>query len=77
MTDLKLYYFEECPYCQKVIKHMKDNDISVEMVDIKADPKKRGELEKVGGKVQVPMLLIEGKPLYESDDIVSWFKTNM
>jgi len=47
------------------------------MVDILADPKNREELIEVGGINQVPMLLIDGKPLYESDDIVQWFKDNM
>jgi glutaredoxin 3 len=56
---------------------MEENNIQVEMVDILADPKNREELIEVGGINQVPMLLIDGKPLYESDDIVQWFKDNM
>ncbi|MBS4536377.1 glutathione S-transferase N-terminal domain-containing protein [Clostridium sp. D2Q-14] len=49
---------------------MKKNDIEVEMTDIKADSKDQEDLIKLGGKDQVPMLLIDGKPLYESDDII-------
>lgn len=56
---------------------MKKNDIEVEMMDIKADPKNQEDLIKIGGMDQVPMLLIDGDPLYESDDIIQWFKDNM
>ena len=55
---------------------MNKNNIEVEMVDIEADPKNKEELIKLGGINQVPMLLIDGKPLYESDDIIQWFKDN-
>ena len=29
-----------------------------------------------GGKRQVPCLFIDGKPLYESDDIIAWLSQN-
>lgn len=77
IKNLKLYYMDPCPYCQKVMRYMEENNIQVVMVDILADPKNREELIQVGGINQVPMLLIDGKPLYESDDIVQWFKDNM
>ena len=77
MKDLILFYMEGCPYCNIVRKYIKNNDISVKMVDIYADPKNQEQLMELGGQDQVPMLLIDGKPLYESDDIIEWFKANM
>lgn len=77
MRKLKLYYFDECPFCKKVIQYMERNNIEVEMANIHKDPKNKEELIKLGGKEQVPMLLIDGKPLYESDDIIKWLKENM
>lgn len=77
MKNLKLFYFKECPFCQKVIRYMEDNNIRVEMADIHADPKNKEDLINIGGKEQVPMLLIDEKPLYESDDIIHWLKENM
>lgn len=65
-----------CPFCIRVILYMKKNNINAEMIDINADPKNKEELIKQGGKDQVPMLLIDGKPLYESVDIIKWFKEN-
>lgn len=77
MQELKLYYMDVCPFCKKVLRYMKKNDVDgVELMDIKADPKIQEELIRVGGMDQVPMLLIDGKPLYESDDIIQWFKDN-
>lgn len=76
MSQLKLYIKETCPYCIKVLDYMKGNDITVELADIVADESNRDELLQVGGKVQVPMLLINKEPLYESDDIITWFKDN-
>lgn len=77
MQELKLYYMEVCPFCKKVLQYMKRNDIDgVELMDIKSDPNIQEELIRVGGMDQVPMLLVDGKPLYESNDIIQWFKDN-
>lgn len=77
MKNLKLFYMERCPFCNKVKKYIEDNDINIEMVDIYVDSKNEEELIRLGGKDQVPMLLIDGEPLYESDDIIEWFKNNI
>lgn len=76
MEDLKLFFMETWPFCQKVGNFLKEKGIDVPILDINKDPKHKEELKRVGGKVQVPMLLIDGKPLYESDDIIEWFKKN-
>ena len=46
------------------------------MKDTHANPLYREELIKIGGKTQVPCLVIDGKALYESLDIIEWFKKN-
>lgn len=77
MAKLKLYSKDVCPFCKKVTQYMKRHDIKgVEIVDT-ADPKNHQELIEIGGMNQVPMLLIDDKPLYESNDIIQWFKDNM
>ena len=55
---------------------MQQNSIQVDMKDILKEPSNRDELIRIGGKSQVPCLVIEGKPLYESLDIIEWFKKN-
>ncbi|NLY21177.1 MAG: glutaredoxin [Tissierellia bacterium] len=76
MENIKLYYMERCPFCIKVRKFMEENGIEVEMVDINADPKNKENLVTLGGKVQVPCLDLNGTALYESGDIIQWFKDN-
>lgn len=39
-----------------------------------SDSETRDELISIGGKRQVPCLIIEGKALYESDDIIDYLK---
>lgn len=71
-VSYELYYKPTCPYCNKVRAYMADNGIELPLRDIDSDPEARAELERVGGKVQVPCLFIDGKPMYESDDIIAY-----
>jgi glutaredoxin len=71
---LQLYYFPECPYCQKVLKFIERAKISVQLKNIQENVQDLEILIKIGGKKQVPCLFIDGKPLYESDDIINWLK---
>ena len=63
-----------CSYCQKVKKFMADNKIVLPLKEINEPPENREELIKIGGKGQVPCLVIDGKALYESDAIIAWLK---
>ncbi len=76
MTHLTLYHFVGCPYCQRVRDYLSKEGIHVPMKDIRQDPASREELVKIGGKGQVPCLVVDGKALYESLDIIEWFKRN-
>jgi glutaredoxin 3 len=74
--NLILYYSETCWFCRKVIDFLKQKSIVVPMKEIYENTAARDELIQVGGKQQVPCLFIDGKPLYESDDIIAWFDKN-
>ena len=76
MHNLTLYHFEGCPYCAIVRSYLQKKDIQIPLKDIDADPKNREELIKIGGKSQVPCLVVDGKALYESMDIIEWFEKN-
>ena len=76
MPTLTLYYMDSCPYCNKVLNYMKQSGISLPMKNVKENPLFHQELMKMGGKGQVPCLVIDGKALYESDDIIQWLKIN-
>lgn len=70
--DLKLYYRPTCPYCVKVLRYMDENGIELPLHNISESDEDRATLERVGGKVQVPCLFIDGRAMYESDDIIAW-----
>ena len=77
MKELKLYYMEGCPFCKKVRKCIEKNpELKVEELDI-ADEKNHKDLLEIGGQDQVPMLTIDGKPMYESGDIVKFLKDQL
>ena len=76
MPKLALYYRPMCPFCQKVLRFMEAEGVSLELKDISGNPELGQELVSIGGKSQVPCLSIDGEALYESDDIIQWLKDN-
>ena len=74
---LELFKFDTCPYCQRVMKAIKASGrTDVELHDIQKNPEDYRRLLDVGGMDQVPCLFIDGKPLYESLDIINWLERN-
>lgn len=73
---LELYIMPGCPFCRKVLSYMERQGIAIPLRDITANPNDRSTLQNVGGKVQVPCLFIDGKPLYESDDIIAYLEAH-
>ena len=76
MAETFLYYKPTCPYCRKVLDYMETNAIEIPLKNISESSEIREALIAVGGKQQVPCLSIDGQALYESDDIIEWFKNN-
>ena len=76
-SDLALYQFMACPFCVKTRRAMRRLGVNIELRDAQNDPAWRAQLEKSGGKIQVPCLYIpkEGgrdQWLYESDAIIAF-----
>lgn len=71
LENLTLYYKPTCPYCTKVLNYMQEQDIECGMKNT-LEPGVRDELIAIGGKGQVPCLIIDGEPMYESDDILMY-----
>ena len=77
MPQLTLYMMDTCPYCQKVLRFMEQNNIKLSLKNTATDPANRQELFKIGGKAQIPCLAIDGRrALYESTDIIEWLRAN-
>jgi len=78
MYELVLYYYPTCPYCRKVTRFIDKNNLNeIDLKNINQDNQAEKELINIGGKRQVPCLFIDGEPLYESDDIIKWLKSNL
>ena len=76
--NLTIYQFEACPFCVKVRRFIRKNNLTIDLKDAKNEIYK-SELVHGGGKHKVPCLRIqktnaETEWLYESDDIISFFK---
>ena len=73
IEDLTLYYKKDCEFCDKVLRFLESKHINIEKRDVK-QPGNQNDLVKIGGKKQVPCLIIKTKALYESDDIINYLK---
>ncbi len=76
---LELFKRDSCSYCVKVQMLIEELGVGdkIEQLDITRDAAARKRLIEVGGKQQVPCLFIDGKPLYESRDIMDWIEANL
>lgn len=75
--ELALYYRPTCPFCIRVLDFMDRQGVTIPLIDISQDCDAAATLIEVGGKQQVPCLFIDGKPLYESNDIISWIDEHL
>jgi glutaredoxin len=74
---LALYQFKACPFCVKARRAMRRLGVDIPLRDASGDPTWRDQLEREGGKIQVPCLYIPGADgaaewLYESDAIIRY-----
>lgn len=76
MHAAALFYRPTCGYCRKVLAFIEENNFSVPLKNASETPEIQEELITIAGKTQVPCLVINGKPLHESDDIIKWLKEN-
>lgn len=72
---LVLYINPNCPYCKKVTNYLQSQNRTIPIKNTQ-DRAIRNELISIGGKGQVPCLVINGKALYESDAIIEWLKNH-
>lgn len=72
---LELYYSETCPFCQKVIKFFRENNVEFVPKEV-LDKKNYNELMELGKLAQVPFLHDTERDgrIYESDDIIGYVK---
>ena len=73
---MKFYYFAACRFCQRVLTVIDELNIRshFQYLDILEHPEFGDELEKLNGTRQVPCLVVDGKPMLESMDIIAFLK---
>lgn len=74
---LDFYYFDACPYCQKVLRVINKHNIKVNFKDIYEDTNNLQKLTLITGRKTVPCLFIDGEPMHESNDINIWLEKNL
>lgn len=74
--NLILFYKPSCPYCKKVLATINTAAKGIQLKNIQSDQRAIQDLIRIGGKRQIPCLLIDGKPLYESQAIIEWLSQN-
>lgn len=76
---LELFYKDSCPFCQKVFRFIDKHELKnkIELLDIVKDEDAKKRLVDEGGMNQVPCLFIDGKPMYESSDIIAFLKSEL
>ncbi len=76
MNAAALFYRPTCGYCLKVLRFIEQNNISIPLKNISESSTIRDDLIAIAGKTQVPCLVVNGKPMHESDAIIEWLKEN-
>lgn len=74
---LELYYFDSCPYCQRVLTAIDRLKIKVSYLDIYGNTNNMQKLMQITGRKTVPCLFIDGDPMFESLDIIAWMEKNI
>ena len=71
--EMYLYVKPGCPYCMKVDRFLAQEGIEMEHRSV-LEGTNADDLRALGGKVQSPCLVVNGKAMYESDDIIAYLK---
>ncbi len=61
MAVVKVYSTPTCPYCSTLKKFLKDNNIEFENIDLSKDQKALEEIIQKTGKLEVPVVDIDGQ----------------
>jgi len=69
--QLELFYYQECGFSKSVLNTMTNLKIheKISKKNIREDEGFAQELEELCGDIQVPTLVIDGKPMRESEEI--------
>ena len=77
--NLQLFHKWQCPYSARVRDFIDEHQLGdkIQYVEIHEVDGAQEKLAELTGKSQVPCLVIDGKPMLESRDIVKWLQQNL
>jgi glutaredoxin len=77
--NLELLHRWGCPYSAKVRDFLEENGLEdkLTMSELDEETDAIERLVSLTGSQQVPCLLIEGKPMLESEKIIQWLKDHL
>jgi len=58
---VKVYTTPACPYCYTLKEFLKEKGIEFEEIDVSKDEKARDEMIKKSGKLEAPIIEIDGQ----------------
>jgi len=61
MPKVRLFVTPACPYCFTLKEFLKEKGIEFEEIDVSKDEKARDEMIKKSGKMEVPVVEIDGQ----------------
>ncbi|PCJ19872.1 MAG: glutaredoxin [Candidatus Cloacimonadota bacterium] len=70
-----LYQYPQCPFCARVLQAIKPLNLDIELRNTITNPKYKQELKALTGRTTVPCLVENGKPMFESADIIKYLKS--
>jgi glutaredoxin len=76
---LELIHKWQCPYSARVRDFIDEHGLKdrIQYSEIHEAEGAQDKLMQLTGKTQVPCLVIDGKPMLESGDIVQWLQHNL
>ena len=77
--NVQLYHKWQCPYSARVRDFIDEHQLGsrIEHVEINEVEGAQDKLAQMTGKSQVPCLVVDGKPMLESAEIVQWLRQNL
>jgi len=61
MSKVKIFLTPGCPYCFTLKEFLKEHNIKFKEIDVSKDEKAREEMIKKTGKMEVPVVEIDGQ----------------
>jgi glutathione S-transferase len=76
--NIELYYYEQCPFCVRVLRKIHELGIKkITYRNILENPQYHQLHVQKTGRSTVPCLYIDGNPLFESIAINQWLSDNV